>query len=244
MSESVNIAAARTVPTVEALLQAQGIPEGHSPDVRTLELARQALEIYGTLTSPRALALEIGFEDMRTVYEGDDLNAPRSVFEEILPRTVSLTLFAVTVGAELSDEIAIRFEKNDFAAAAMLDAAASCGAELTADTLQVLHEDRLRSDGHIDLAHGVLRFSPGYCGWHVSGQRRLFEYLRPEKIGIELTESCLMSPLKSISGVIAAAPYEVFDIDDTYPFCADCTTHSCRDRFAALQRSRQTRNTG
>ena len=80
----------------------------------------------------------------------------------------------------------------------------------------------------------MLRFSPGYCGWHVSGQKRLFAELKPQKIDLTLRESCLMQPLKSISGVLVAGPKIIFDIDDTYPFCAACKTHSCRDRYQAL----------
>lgn len=47
------------------------------------------------------------------------------------------------------------------------------------------------------------RYSPGYCSWHVSCQPDIFS-LFPEKnpCGIELTDSCLMIPVKSVSGII------------------------------------------
>ncbi len=50
-----------------------------------------------------------------------------------------------------------------------------------------------------ELSH-TLPYSPGYCGWHIQEQKKLF-YLFPDTpCGVSLTESCLMSPVKSISG--------------------------------------------
>lgn len=46
-------------------------------------------------------------------------------------------------------------------------------------------------------------YSPGYCGWHVSDQQTLFSLLPDAPCGIALSESSLMTPIKSISGVIA-----------------------------------------
>jgi hypothetical protein len=79
-----------------------------------------------------------------------------------------------------------------------------------------------------------MRFSPGYCGWHVTGQKKLFAALHPEEIDITLTPSCLMKPLKSISGVIIAGDMEIFRFDDSFAFCAECSTHVCRERLATL----------
>jgi len=43
--------------------------------------------------------------------------------------------------------------------------------------------------------------SPGYCGWDVSEQQKLFSLVNDMRIGIKLTESSLMIPIKSISGL-------------------------------------------
>jgi hypothetical protein len=47
------------------------------------------------------------------------------------------------------------------------------------------------------------RYSPGYCGWKLSGQKALFSFFPPIPCGIELTDSSLMKPVKSISGAVA-----------------------------------------
>jgi hypothetical protein len=103
---------------------------------------------------------------------------------------------------------------------------------LGADTSRAIAT--LREDGRLADDGAALRYSPGYCGWHVSGQKRLFRSLEPERIGITLTDSCLMQPLKSVSGVIVAGPKEVHRFSPNYSFCRHCETHSCRERLRAL----------
>ena len=46
------------------------------------------------------------------------------------------------------------------------------------------------------------RYSPGYCHWDVEGQQALFSFFRDSQTGITLNNSSLMSPLKSISGIV------------------------------------------
>jgi hypothetical protein len=46
------------------------------------------------------------------------------------------------------------------------------------------------------------RYSPGYCGWRVDEQKKLFSLLPPEFCGVRLTDSALMQPIKSVSGFI------------------------------------------
>jgi hypothetical protein len=46
------------------------------------------------------------------------------------------------------------------------------------------------------------RYSPGYCNWSVSEQKLLFSFLPDGFCGIKLNDSALMTPIKSISGII------------------------------------------
>lgn len=46
------------------------------------------------------------------------------------------------------------------------------------------------------------RYSPGYCGWDVAEQHKLFQLVPDNFCGIRLTESALMDPVKSVSGII------------------------------------------
>jgi len=46
------------------------------------------------------------------------------------------------------------------------------------------------------------RYSPGYCKWSVADQHKLFSFFPPNCCGISLTDSALMHPIKSVSGII------------------------------------------
>ena len=48
------------------------------------------------------------------------------------------------------------------------------------------------------------RYSPGYCNWDVSEQYKLFSFFPKEFCGIKLSDSALMQPIKSVSGIIGA----------------------------------------
>lgn len=67
--------------------------------------------------------------------------------------------------------------------------------------------------------HHTNRFSPGYCGWHVSEQHKLFSlFPAPEPCGVRLTPSALMMPIKSVSGIIGLGSH-VRRMDYTCGLC-------------------------
>ncbi len=83
-------------------------------------------------------------------------------------------------------------------------------------------QDRLES---LMLSRGLRitnRYSPGYCGWKVDEQQKLFRLLPHGFCGVTLTESSLMRPVKSVSGLIGIgaavrrAPYtcKLCDLED------------------------------
>lgn len=67
------------------------------------------------------------------------------------------------------------------------------------------------------------RYSPGYCEWHVGGQRSLFSLLDDNRTGVTLTESCLMQPIKSVSGIIGIGT----NIQKRPYGCSICHSSTC-----------------
>jgi hypothetical protein len=229
--EILELEVAEVVPGRTAVLASQGIPRGAElpPLVRTL--FDRAMESFEELAAPRAVLQSISLSAFAEVYEGEGNNAPETPLAGIYPAADHLALFAATAGAELSAEIGRLFDEGELAAAVMLDSVASEGAEILAARIAELFASRLASESAGGRT-AVLPYSPGYCGWHVSGQRRLFGVLEPEEIGITLNASCLMQPLKSVSGVLVAGAPSIHDFDDAFDFCAQCTTRECRGRIA------------
>jgi cobalamin-dependent methionine synthase I len=236
MSRIIPIDLADTIPDSTEILERQGIPLEAIDEKLTL-LADEAKESYARFARPRGLVLPVSLADFGEIYAGEGSNSEDSVLEEILPKAHRLTLFAITVGGEITDEINRLFGVGEYAQASMLDFAASAGAEKASERVTSVMWGEQSSQVEDSDKSAALPFSPGYCGWHVSGQKKLFAHLKPEKIGVRLSDTCLMMPLKSISGVIVVAPRVCFDIDDSYPFCVECANHSCRERWAQLARA-------
>lgn len=221
-------------PDQDSVLETQGIPPGAGLTEEVNALLEKAMDLFLEFSIPRAVISDISILEFEDVYEGQGSNEKDTPLDEILKKADSLALFAVTVGERVTKKINQLFKANDFALGSMLDSVASAGTDKAAERMENRYFDLLSEIGKITTSKGVLRFSPGYCGWHMSGQKRLFEFLRPEDIGITLLESFLMKPLKSISGVLVAGDKEVFVFDDSYPFCSECRSRSCQERIKAL----------
>jgi hypothetical protein len=234
MRSSFRFEAAEFLPEPAAVLKAQGVAPGRDPGERTKGICRAALELLAETAAPRGLYTEIPVAEFPELYRGEGRNSDPSPLATIAPRAEGLALFALTLGPAITERIDQLLAGRDFALGAMLDSAASEAAERVADTL----EEHYRAErGGADKGAVLLRYSPGYCGWHISGQKRLFAALAPDEIGLSLRDTFLMEPLKSISGVFVSGPGEIHLFEDNYDFCDDCRTHSCRARIRAIQRA-------
>lgn len=218
------------------VLKTQGIPFGNDLPEKVKTLLKRAIDLFLEFSQPTGIVSDISIPEFGSVYHGEGLNEKKTPLDKIFKKADNLALFAITIGEKVSKKIDKLFKKNEFALGSMLDSVASAGTDKAVDILEDRFFSLLSKKGEITPSTGILRYSPGYCGWHVSGQKKLFEFLHPEDIGITLLDSFLMKPLKSISGVMVVGEKEIFKFEDSYPFCDQCKTHSCRDRIRALFR--------
>ena len=193
-------------------------------------IVERSREVFIDSVRATGLYQPLTIDEFEEVYRGDGDNDTDTPLEHVVEEADSLALFAVTLGEGISDRIAAHFDAGELADGYILDQVAS----FAADELASIAGRRFQGDSpHEGLA--VLPYSPGYCGWQVSGQRALFEVLRPSEIGISLNDSCLMHPIKSVSGVLVLAPIEAHDFSPAFPCCATCTTLACQERVASLR---------
>jgi len=230
--EGVHFSKREAVPEAREILAAQSLPEEDALAPRLRRLLDEAMAAYASLVEPRAVLEELSPESFAAVLAplgipGDDL-----VVGRVYPRAEGLALFVATVGEAVPARIRRLFHEDALAEGWMLDAVASAGADLLADRLAERFQRALVQQGMNDTR--VLPYSPGYCGWPTRGQRPLFDTLRPEEIGVTLNDSCLMSPIKTVSGVLVAGPGEAHKFRPDFPFCDDCQTHECGRRMASV----------
>ena len=123
---------------------------------------------------------------------------PAKVVVSQIKNASSLAFFICTAGKEITEKSKEFSENDDPITGYILDVTGSIAADKTAELIQKELAIRCAESG----LRTSERFSPGYCEWSVSEQKLLFDLFPPKIFGIELTESSLMYPVKSVSGII------------------------------------------
>ncbi|MCK4311377.1 MAG: hypothetical protein KAW88_01435 [Candidatus Cloacimonetes bacterium] len=218
-------------PEKDIVFKEFGIPKNNSVSEKIQQLYSEAIKVFRETSKPIVIYFEISKEEFEKVFFGEGNNSTETPVEQIFPKADNLILFALTMGKEVSEKIETLFKENDFALGSMLDCIASLAADKAVKKLETFNTENHRMHRKKVL---TLAYSPGYCGWDISGQKKLFEYLQPEKIGITLNDSFLMIPLKSVSGILIAGEKSVHKFKNDFPFCSKCETKSCRERLKNL----------
>ena len=69
------------------------------------------------------------------------------------------------------------------------------------------------------------RYAPGYCGWPIHDQNVLLKLLEPAAIGVRFTESMMLEPAHSTSGIFGLRQQP--RIGGNMP-CYNCTSLTCK----------------
>ncbi len=120
------------------------------------------------------------------------------IISRYLKRCEKIIFFGTTLGTSFDEWSQSFFKNGDPLNGLVSDSLGSVLAEAAADWVDNKVQDLMREDNYFCTN----RFSPGYCGWDVSEQQKLFGCLPENFLNIQLTESSLMLPIKSVSGVI------------------------------------------
>jgi hypothetical protein len=137
--------------------------------------------------------------------------------------SVALAAFVVTIGPRLEREARRLLAGGRPLEGYLLDAVGSLATEAVADRLQAEVAAEFATRGW----KTTNRFSPGYCTWETAGQQALFSLLPPTPAGVSLSPSSLMTPLKSVSGLIGLGPAVQYE-----PYRCDlCALTTCQQRL-------------
>lgn len=166
-------------------------------------------------------------------FDGGALVIESTYVSQGLRNCSKATLFALTLGQELSDYIQACQSQGRFWEGAVADIFGSHGVEMLAHRFYYYLQER-------NLPRGLfptLRFSPGYGDWQLREQKKLIDYLDAGEI-INVTENYLLQPVKSITALMGWA---YLPQGNHYPQgepkkglcggganCTHCTTRACR----------------
>ena len=141
---------------------------------------------------------------------------------EVMKSAEKLVCFIGTLGPRIEEEVGALMQDNDLSEAYILDAMGSVAVEDLVDKFQLTIKSECERVGKTV----TLRFSPGYCDWPLTEQKKLFSLFEPEDIPVQLLDSCLMQPVKSISGVFGIVPQG----SALYNPCHYCDDRACKAR--------------
>lgn len=188
------------------------------PDFATLHLVEEMLERTARIVKPRFYYCIAECEILPDkVKINDILFNTGKIIAHSLRHSCKIALFVATAGMEYETLAKVVREEKDCAKHFILDSIGTCIAECAGDCLEKHLQHEIGTLKHTN------RFSPGYCGWDVAEQRKLFALLPNEVCHIKLTDSCLMYPIKSISGCIGIGT----EVHTNMYRCGICELNTC-----------------
>lgn len=140
----------------------------------------------------------------------------RQIVTHQLRRSEKAAWFACTAGEEISAYTKRLMQEDELIKGYVVDVLANAVVEEAMDRIQ----ENLASQMKVERLKITNRYSPGYCDWDIAEQQKLFSLLPAGFLGISLSPSSLMHPMKSVSGVIGIGKEVKFN-QYTCNLCSD-----------------------
>jgi hypothetical protein len=160
----------------------------------------------------------------------DDLEFhPTKAIAHQVKSAEKLAFFMITAGEGIETWSRTELTEGDPMAGYIIDL---IGSEIVVSALDRMQDDLAGKMGHEGFTI-TNRYSPGDCGWPVTDQQKLFSLFPENFCGITLSESSLMHPIKSVSGIIGIGK----DVRKTAYACDLCEMETCLYRYRKEARS-------
>lgn len=216
--------------TIDLVEEAMGYGRGMSPEpfpeliANGLEKAGDLCDISGSLCISDSLSPDpSGF----IVIGGVAFGVGKKIARQ-LRNAEGGALFICTAGPGIGERSKELMARGELIEGYILDVIGSLTVEAAIGKIQDIFELEMTAAGK-KIAN---RYSPGYCGWALKEQRQFFRFFPENHCGIKLSDSCLMDPIKSVSGIIGFGA----EIRKTVYECQMCELETCIYRAIRLAR--------
>jgi hypothetical protein len=152
--------------------------EGH------IETALSLIRLQGAARRLPVLPEEATFESRRLL--------------KFLGGSDEILLMGATAGPEITTAIQEDAAGRNVTRGVVLDATASETVDAALDWIMAYYNQTLRRQGKRLLP---ARFSAGYGDLALENQRTMYRLLALDKIGVEITETCILIPEKSVTAI-------------------------------------------
>ena len=143
----------------------------------------------------------------------------------LLKGTRYLAFGLSTIGNQLEEKVVELFAQNEYPKAMALDAVGTVASKFLSNYVKSLICQEAKEQNFQTTKY----FSPGSCDWNINQQKKIFQIIPADKIGVKLTESYMMIPKKSLSWVIGIGKEIIIPSkgDDS---CKTCLAENCQFR--------------
>ncbi|MDP8221007.1 MAG: vitamin B12 dependent-methionine synthase activation domain-containing protein [Candidatus Stygibacter frigidus] len=219
--QSYNFPTEKLLPDVPLILTEMG----YRPPLKDHFLSSQIDEVINII--PEFTNAQAGFIilpkdtisiEKKIMMHNQELFNPGRIIIDQMQNATNLAVFIATLGVNY-DLFSHSNKHLDLLRAYVIDTIGSLMVEKAVDLL----EQNINDLALIEKQKCTSRYSPGYCQWDVEEQRQLFQLLPAEFNWVTLHPSCLMTPLKSVSGIIGLGKNVV---KSEYQ-CSICQMTSC-----------------
>ncbi len=187
--------------TVRQIEHVLGYREGESEETisELIEVLLRESETFVNVKAEYVIFNEVKFNNPDKTVEVNNsvFNIKKIVFNQIR-KSESIAIFLCTAGKEIGTRSRTAMADGDLLTGYVYDVIGSEIVEAASDLMQNSLQMSVAREGK----KITNRYSPGYCGWNVEEQHKLFQLIPGNYCGIRLTPSALMDPMKSISGFI------------------------------------------
>lgn len=187
--------------SAEQIEKAMGCKPGNSPDPFP-ELIREVLNIAGKyciIQGGYLIQDNISFDMQNlTMKINHDSFLVRKIVLSQIKYSEKVAFFLCTAGPGIGEWSKKLMSEGEMMKGYVVDVVGSEVVETAMDKIQDLLKEEMIHEG-LNITN---RYSPGYCGWNVSEQQKLFKLFPENFCGIRLSDTSLMYPVKSVSGVI------------------------------------------
>ncbi len=171
---------------------------GKSADERTLALIDSSLREIEGVVQPKSVWARYDAEVKPEAVRFAGFTVHSKKLAQHLHGCERVIVFAATLGPQ-ADRLMARYERADMSRAVVMQAGAAALIEAYCNEC-CEHLAAEEADRGLYLRP---RFSPGYSDFSIQHQRDILRLLdAAKKIGLSMTESCMLVPVKSVTAVI------------------------------------------
>ena len=160
-------------------------------------------------------------EDGKFIVDNQVFNCDKIIYSN-LKNADTLAFIISTLGNKLESLSKYYMDNNEMLNGYLIDKIGSELVETLADKTETYLQEHLDQSG-LKMTN---RYSPGYCGWNVSDQKKLFSLLPDKFCNVSLNENSLMTPIKSVSAVIGIGK----NVERKNYRCSICDVEFCYKR--------------